>query len=761
MTSPGRDFSAGGDGMQAVSAAGPPVTGGRFPVMNARTSSAVMRHFVRSRPIGVAKRAGNPGREGSDSPYHEHWPPVQEISMAVGRSFLVLAGLVAVVAAAPSAQSKRPMSFVDVLEMPLIQEPQLSPDGKYVAYVMFRSDWRANRPVAHLYRVNADGTGQVQLTFGERGESTPRWSPAGTTLAFLARRDNDANNQIYLLDVLGGEARRLTTHATAPVAMQWAPDGQSIYFVAADARNAEERARDRLQDDVYVFEENYKQRHLWVIDLAGRSRRITEGDWSVLGFEVSADGRKIAMTRAPSPLLEHNTQAEVWVMNSDAGEARRLTTNDVLESDVSLSPDNSTVVFRAGMNALFEPYYTEKIFVVAASGGAPRLLLPQLGHEVQDVQWNEDGRSLYFLANMGVHSEVMTTSVDKPEATPLTFDDHAIAGWSYSAPAKTHVFLRNTPVRANEIYTLRGDGTEEPRRVTNVFDYIDREFLLARQQRLAWKGQDGREVEGLLYYPVDYVRGRRSPLIVISHGGPEESDKHGFSSDAQVYAGKGYAVLRPNYRGSTGYGDDFLRGMVGGYFTQAHLDVLAGVDAVIAMGIADPDRLVTMGSSAGGHMTNKLITFTDRFKAASSFAGAANWISMYAQSDTRARRDLWFGGTPYDEQAALAGYWAHSPLKDVAKVKTPTLFIVGENDARVPLAQSIEMYRGLKRHNVPTRLYVGPREGHGFGELRHRLFKFQVEMEWFERHVHQREYTWEIPPDDAGREPVRTSTPQP
>jgi dipeptidyl aminopeptidase/acylaminoacyl peptidase len=654
------------------------------------------------------------------------------------------------------------MSFVDVLDMPLLQDPQLSRDGKYVAFVMFRSDWRANRPVSHIYRVNADGTGQVQLTFGERGESSPRWSPTGGTLAFLARRENDASTQIYLLDTLGGEARRVTTHATAPAAIQWSPDGQSIYFVAPEARSAEDRDRDRLQDDVYVFEQNFQHRHLWVTDLSGTTRRLTDGESSVLGFEVSADGRKVAMTQAPSPLLEHSAQGEVWVMNSDGSERRRLTTNDVLETDASLSPDNSTVVFRAGMNARYEPYYTEKIFVVPISGGEPRLLLPNLRDEVLDVQWSGEGKRLYFLANMGVHSELMTTELDKPEASPLTYDDHALAGWSYSATARTHVFTRNTPVRANEIYTLTaGDDFQDPRRVTNVFDYIDREFVLARQQRLAWKGQDGQEVEGLLYYPVDYVRGKRYPLIVITHGGPEESDKHGFSSDVQVYAGKGYAVLKPNYRGSTGYGDDFLRGMVGGYFTQAHLDVMAGVDAVIAMGVADPDRLVKMGASAGGHMTNKLITFTDRFKAASSFAGAANWISMYAQSDTRIRRDLWFGGTPYDVSAALAGYWEHSPLKDVARVKTPTLFIVGENDARVPLAQSIEMYRGLKRHHVPTRLYVGPREGHGFAELRHRLFKFQVEMEWFERYVHQRDYTWERPPGDAGREPARTITPQP
>jgi dipeptidyl aminopeptidase/acylaminoacyl peptidase len=549
-----------------------------------------------------------------------------------------------------------------------------------------------------------------------------------------------------VLETAGGEARRITSHGTPPQAIQWAPDGASLYFTAPDPRTAEEREKDRLQDDVYAFEENFKQRHLWVTDLEGRARRITEGDYSVMAFDVSNDGRKVAMSRAPSPLLEHSGQSEVWVMDADGGGATQLTKNGVPESDPSLSPDNRTVVFRAGANERFESYYNDKIFVVPAAGGEPRLATPlTASYEVLDVQWADD-QSVFFVANMGVHSELMKLELASRRVTPLTSGEHALAGWTYVAAAKTHVFLRNMPTRASEVHTLAGEGGAEPGRVTSVFDYVDREFSIARQHRLTWKSADGQPVEGLVYYPLGYVPGKRYPLIVITHGGPEESDKYGFNSEAQVYAGKGYAVLRPNYRGSTGYGDAFLRGMVGGYFTHAHLDVMAGVDAVIAMGLADPDRLVKMGASAGGHMTNKLITFTDRFKAASSFAGAANWISMYAQSDTRLRRELWFGGTPYDAKAPIDVYWAHSPLKDVARAKTPTLFIVGENDPRVPLAQSVEMYRALRRHNVPTKLYVGPREGHGFGELRHRLFKFQVEMEWFERHVHGREYTWEKAP---------------
>jgi dipeptidyl aminopeptidase/acylaminoacyl peptidase len=197
--------------------------------------------------------------------------------------------------------------------------------------------------------------------------------------------------------------------------------------------------------------------------------------------------------------------------------------------------------------------------------------------------------------------------------------------------------------------------------------------------------------------------------------------------------------------------------MVGHYFQNAHLDVLAGVDKVIAMGVADPDRLAAMGWSAGGHMTNKLITFTDRFKAAAAGAGAANWVSMYAQSDVRSYRTPWFGGTPWQKDAPIDVYWNNSPLKDAWKVKTPTIFLVGEKDPRVPMPQSVEMYRALKSNGVPTSLYVAPREPHGWAELRHQLFKANVELDWFEKYVRGKTYIWEKAPTEQKKAPERTA----
>ena len=645
------------------------------------------------------------------------------------------------------AQERRPLGVVDMIGLPSLSDPQLSPDGQAVLFVMDGPDWKANRRVGHIYRIGADGRDQVQLTYGERGESSPRWSPDGRRIAFLARRADDTHNQIYVLDADGGEARRVTSHASAPSDLTWSPDSRLIFFTAANAPSAAAKEKKRLQDDVYAFEEtNFEHEHLWVTDLDGKSTQITFGDFSVTDYTLSDSGATVAMTRAPSPLLEHMWQSEVWVMDANGGNARRLTTNRIAESEPLVSPDGRQVLFTADANERFEIYYNDKLFLAPRDGGRAEVLLPDAPFQVMSARWARDGRSILFLANHGVHTQLMEYDLASRRVLPLTSGEHTIGAWRLHPGTGAHVFTVNTPARPAEVYLMRPGRAMQ--QVTHVFDAVERTFAVARQERLTWKGQDGQAVEGLLYYPVNYVPGTRYPLLVFTHGGPAASDTFGFAPEVQVYAGKGYAVLRPNYRGSTGYGDAFLRDMVQGYFKQAHLDVLAGADAVIAAGVADPDRLVKKGWSAGGHMTNKLITFTDRFKAASSGAGAANWVSMYAQSDHRAFRTPWFGGTPWQADAPIDLYWEHSPLRHVARVKTPTLFLVGEEDPRVPMPQSVEMYRALKSNGVQTRLWVAPREGHGWSELRHVLFRVQAELAWFDKWLNGREYVWETAPGD-------------
>ena len=311
------------------------------------------------------------------------------------------------------------------------------------------------------------------------------------------------------------------------------------------------------------------------------------------------------------------------------------------------------------------------------------------------------------------------------------------------------------PTRFGDVWTMPiGGDRPAPTRVTGRFDTFERDVALPRQEKVEWKGADGVTVEGVLFYPVGYQQDQRYPLVVQMHGGPMESDKFGGGAGLLMYyptvlAGKGYAVLRPNYRGSIGYGPAFARDVVNGYFRNMAPDIMAGVDHLIQKGIADPDRLVAMGWSAGGTLVNKLVTMTDRFKAASAGAGISNWTSLYGQTDNTSFRRTWFGGTPWQKDARIDLFWNNSPLKNVANVKTPTLLFAGENDTRVPMAQSIEMYQALKSNGVPTHLYIAPRESHNWGDLRHQLFKANTELEWFEKYAMGRTYVWEKAPDGS------------
>jgi dipeptidyl aminopeptidase/acylaminoacyl peptidase len=661
-------------------------------------------------------------------------------------------------AASVRAQSPRPMGIVDLLSLPRLTEPQLSPDGRDVVFTRSDADWKSGRRVSHVWRARLDSGQPVQLTHGVENETSPRWSPDGRTIAFIAKRGDNEFAQIYLLAVDGGEARQLTTHGSAVSDITWTPDGASLYFTAPEPKTADEKTRERLRDDVYAFEENYKQTHLWKVSISKKAEeRITSGDYSVTSYDLSDSGRKIAYHRAPTPLLGSGDEGEVWTANADGSGAVRLTTNTVGETGARISPDDSQVLFISGSNAKFETYYNGRLFVVPAAGGAARALVGDTeSYDVDQAMWSADGKSIYFLANLGVHEEIFQVQTSGGKPRQLTDGKHNLGNWSQSRGRLAFTLSDSTGA---DIWTMKV-GDTAPSRVTRIFETLTREFKLGRQEAIQWKGADGVTVEGLITYPVDYQPGQKYPLAVMTHGGPQAADKYSLGSSSyelQVLAGKGYVCLQPNYRGSTGYGDAFLRDMIGHYFQNAHLDVMTGVDDLIRRGIADPDRMVKMGWSAGGHMTNKIITFTDRFKAASSGAGVAQWVSMYAQTDMRAFRTPWFGGTPWQKNAPIDAYWNNSPLKDVAAVKTPTIFFVGERDPRVPMPQSVEMYRALKSNGVDTHLYIAPREPHGWGELRHQLFKLNAEIEWFEKYATKRPFTWENAPSDDRKEVKSTA----
>jgi Tol biopolymer transport system component len=282
------------------------------------------------------------------------------MNLSIGRrAHRAAAALVLLIATAPAAVSQqRPMTIVDLINVPRISDPQLSPRGSQLVYVRNDANWDRNTTVSHLWRVNTDGSGSVQLTSGKDGENSPRWSADGLRIAFLAKRGDDEETQIYLLNNNGGEGLALTKHPTSVSNISWSPDGRWIYFMAEDEKTKEEKAREKIKDNVFAFGEDFEHRHLWrVLVETGKAERITEGDFTVRGYQLSRDGRMIAHHRAPSPLLDDGQASEVWLMDGAGGEARQLTRNTIGEGGAELSPDNSRLLFVANANQELEFYY--------------------------------------------------------------------------------------------------------------------------------------------------------------------------------------------------------------------------------------------------------------------------------------------------------------------------------------------------------------------------------------------------------------------
>lgn len=656
--------------------------------------------------------------------------------------------LILLATAAAAGDQPRAMTPVDLLSVPIQSDARLAPGGKFALFVRTQPDWDQDKLVSHIWKVGADGSEPARMTNGTAGESSPRWSPDGNGFCFVTTRAGETA-QLFVQSFAGGEAIQVSSHETSVSNPKWLPDGKGITFIAEDADSKETKEAKEHSGEVVSYDRDYRQKHLWVLDLKSRTEtRVTGGGFSVLEYSLSADGSTLVYIAAPTPLVDDGDKAEIYVRPLAGGDARRLTDNDVEERGARLSPDRRSVAFIAGTNERFEPYYQDHLFLVPAAGGTPRMLLKETTDEVEAADWSRDGDALLVRANSGVRVHLWALDLATGRRSRLTDGDSSVVSQHIDPVSGTWAAVIRGASNPGDVSIASSVGAP-PTRVTHFEEEVVARFRLPRTEVVTWAGRDGQRVEGLLTYPLDYVPGTRAPLVVQTHGGPMWSSRFGFPDWEDyklVLAATGYMVLDPNYRGSSGYGEPFLRDMVGHYFHEADKDVLAGVDALIARGLADPEKLVAMGWSAGGHMTNWLVTTTTRFKAAASGAGATDWISMYGQSDVRTYRTPWFGGTPWGKNAPLGLYLEQSPVAHVAGARTPTLLLVGEKDVRVPTAQSVEMLRALRGSGVEAELLVFPGEPHTLKTPRHQLHKVNSEIAWFERHLFGRLYQMEKPP---------------
>lgn len=645
----------------------------------------------------------------------------------------------AVVTADAVFANNRRMTIEDSLAFKGVGAPQISPDGKWVAYTVSEWDKENNKRTSHIYLAATEGGRAIRLTNGEKGEANPQWSPDGSRLAFTA--DRDKGNQIWLINVTGGEAERLTAEENGIAGFQWSPDGKRIAFITRDTpkdkAEREKKKKDKF-DTVVVEEGALIYSHIWTIHTESKEKkRVTEGEFSASNPRWSPDGKWLAYVKSSDGAqegsyfeLSPDRNSDIYVVAAEGGAPRQLTTNPGSDSNPQWSPDGKWLAYVANSDAKSWAAKSD-VQVIAAEGGTPRNLTADFFESAGGgLLWSADGRTIYFTTGVGVYTHLFSVAVGGGQVAQVTQGNRSYAGFDLARDGSKFACLINDSNAPAEIFVGTLGNAASARQVTMINPQI-KDFAIAQTEVIKWKGPDNFDIEGVLVKPLGYEAGRRYPLILQIHGGPYGRFDASFNSRAQIFAANGYAVLMPNPRGSTGYGNKFTNANVGDWGGKDYQDIMLGVDAVIARGIADADKCVVMGGSYGGFMTFWTITQTDRFKAAVGHAGISDWYSFHGQSDIPGLMEYGFVGYPWSTET----YRKWSPMTHVARVKTPLLITHGEQDRRVPIAQAEEYYRALKRRGVKVVFLRYPREGHGITEPNHQIDWISRQLDWFDSHL--------------------------
>jgi dipeptidyl aminopeptidase/acylaminoacyl peptidase len=626
--------------------------------------------------------------------------------------------------------------------------PRWARDGSFFAFLSNREAPESASTRNQLYMMRPDGGESRRITDAKEGVSDFAFSRDGRWLAYRAGKSGE--EQLYRLPIDridSATPEELTKHPTGIGTWEWSPDSKRIYFVTPDAVDADEKVRREKKFTVNIRNPETPISSLWLLELdPHKPARLTDGGaYSVADFTISSDGKWIGF-RGRSPdrykrgITQENLYADLYLLDTAARTTERLTTNtEVSESGVSFSPDAQWVGFSAPDDLEKYGMSNTRVYLRAvADRGKPfRKLGASFDGDVTIGFWSKDGHTIYFNEGIRATNQLVALDIRQNTVKQIT-NEKASLSVDRDDDSGPILVTYADPATPSTLFTV--DAVEKVaaragwKQLTDANPQV-KSFALGQAEEITWRSKDGTMVGGVLVKPVGYKQGQRYPLIVAIHGGPAGADVLGFNGGygSQVYAGAGYVVLKPNYRGSTNYGVKHKTDIVGNYFAPGYEDIMTGVDHLIAQGIVDPDRMGALGWSAGGHWSNWILTHTDRFKAISSGAGTSNWISMYAQSDVQRNRQYYLGDKlPYDDFDA---YWNQSPLKYIKNAKTPTMIHVVEGDPRVPSPQSVELHMALKQLGVPTELFMYPGSSHGIPDPRNQLVKAVSEMAWMDYYV--------------------------
>jgi dipeptidyl aminopeptidase/acylaminoacyl peptidase len=648
-----------------------------------------------------------------------------------------------------AAAEPRPLRTEDVYALKDVADPQVSPDGSWVAFTVRSMDPVKDRRDTDVWMVPIAGGAAVRLTASPKPESRPRFSPDGRWLAFLSGREGD-KAQVWLLDRRGGEAVKLTDYKADVSDLAWSPDGQRLALIVSDVDpddpgDEEDKPKDdaaKTPKPIVIHRLQFKRdregylrdlrSHLHVFDVATKkSVQVTSGPYDDGEPAWSPDGALIAFTSNRTAEPDANDNSDVFVVSPRAGETpRALTTSPGSDTAPAWSPDGRSLTYLAGGAPEDIWYATNSVAVIAAAGGAPRLLTRELDRNVLAPRFTPDGKAVLFLVEDGGAQQLARVPAAGGAVERVVGGERDIASFS-AGPKGGIAVLESQSGYPDEISAVEGAGL---RRLTRINDDFLSGIRLGTVQRLRVKSADGTPVDAFLTLPPAAPaapEGHRLPTILRIHGGPTSQYSVGWELEWQMLAAHGYAVVAANPRGSTGYGRDFSRAIWADWGNKDYEDVMAAVDAAIAMGVADPERLGVGGWSYGGILTDYVLTKTARFKAATSGASETNYLANYGTDHYQREWEAELG-LPWKNTEL---WMKISPFFQVEKITTPTLLLCGGADINVPCLNSEQLFQALRRLGRPAELVVYPEQFHSLDKPTYIKDRFDRYLAWYDKYL--------------------------